>query len=70
MAASRSSSFNASRSSACVRVITTAWPRVAGLMSMTVSVRSSESITSLGSSPATTLQKMQSGWGAATAASL
>ena len=43
------------------RVITTTWPRVAGLMSITVTVRSSESTTSLGISPATTLQKMQSG---------
>ena len=59
--AARSSSETASRSSECSRGITTTCPRVAGLMSMTVTVRSSESTTSPGISPAITLQKMQSG---------
>ena len=53
-----------------MRVITTACPRVAGLMSITVMVRSSESITSPGIFPATTSQKMQSPCGSATRARL
>ena len=41
--------------------MTSAWPRVAGLMSMNAMVRSSSSTIVAGSSPATILQKMQSG---------
>src|SRR3954447_18751614 len=44
----------------CALGITSAWPRVHGLMSMKASVRSSSSIFVAGSSPATILQKMQS----------
>ena len=44
-----------------LRGITSAWPRVAGLMSMKEIVRSSSSTFVAGSSPATILQKMQSG---------
>ena len=48
------------RSVECARGTTSAWPWVAGLMSMKATVRSSESTISPGSSPATILQKMQS----------
>ena len=51
---SRAGSASASRG------ITSAWPRVHGLMSMNDTVCSSWSTTSAGSSPATILQKMQS----------
>src|SRR4051812_44085504 len=57
----RSCSDTVRRFSLCSLGITTTWPRVAGLMSITVTVRSSESTTSPGISPAITLQKMQSG---------
>ena len=40
--------------------MTSAWPRLAGWMSMKAIVRSSESTIVAGSSPATILQKMQS----------
>ena len=60
MTASRSSSETSNRFSACSRVMTTTCPRVAGLMSITATVRSSASTISLGMSPASTLQKMQS----------
>src|SRR5947207_13313914 len=40
--------------------MTSAWPRVAGLMSMNATVRSSESTIVAGASPATIEQKMQS----------
>ena len=58
------------RFSAWVRVMTTTCPRVAGLMSITVIVRSSESTSSEGISPARTLQKMQFGSRSATRARL
>ena len=57
---SRSSSGISSRSAECSRGITSAWPAVAGLMSMKATVCSSESTISAGSSPATIAQKMQS----------
>jgi hypothetical protein len=41
--------------------MTRAWPRVAGLMSMNASVRSSSSTIVAGRSPLTILQKMQFG---------
>ena len=43
--------------------MTSAWPLVAGLMSISVTVCSSESTISAGESPATIAQKMQSGSG-------
>ena len=57
---SRSSSEISIRSAEWRRGITSAWPRVAGLMSMKATVCSSESTISAGASPATIAQKMQS----------
>ena len=57
----RSSSLIESRSEVCSRGITSACPFVAGLMSMSVTVCSSESMISAGASPATIAQKMQLG---------
>src|SRR6188472_2195616 len=57
----RSSSPMSSKSSLWRRGMTSAWPLVAGLMSISVTVRSSESTISAGDSPATMAQKMQSG---------
>src|SRR5437588_5759341 len=59
--ASRSSRPTLSRSGECTRGITSACPRVAGLMSMKAIVRSSSSTIVAGISPARILQKMQSG---------
>ena len=56
----RSSSAISSRSAEWLRGITSAWPRVHGLMSMKATVCSSSSTRADGSSPATILQKMQS----------
>ncbi len=64
----RSSSPIDSRSSVWRRGITSAWPLVAGLMSISVTVCSSESTISAGASPATIAQKMQSGTDSGTAA--
>src|SRR3954452_16796986 len=58
--AARSASSISPTSVECALGITSAWPRVHGLMSMKASVRSSSSIFVAGSSPATILQKMQS----------
>src|SRR4051795_3198791 len=54
--AARSSSPTSSRSAAWARGTTSAWPRVAGAMSMNASVRSSSSTTVAGRSPATIRQ--------------
>src|SRR3954451_6833031 len=59
--AARSSGSISPRSVECAFGITSAWPCVPGLMSMKAIVRSSSSIFVAGSSPATILQKMQSG---------
>src|SRR4051795_7650952 len=59
--AARSSGSISSRSRAWVRGTTSAWPRVAGLMSMNETVRSSCATIVAGISPATILQKRQSG---------
>src|SRR4051794_23402075 len=59
--AASSSSAICRRSVAWRRGTTSACPRVAGLMSMKATVRSSSSTTVDGSSPATILQKMQLG---------
>src|SRR5215212_5647296 len=59
--AARSSSSMVSRLRVCSRGTTSTWPRVAGLMSMKATVRSSSATFVPGSSPATILQKMQSG---------
>src|SRR5215210_78418 len=56
----RSSGSISSRLRECVRGITSAWPRVHGLMSMNDTVCSSWSTISAGSSPVAILQKMQS----------
>src|SRR3954449_8912874 len=58
--AARSASSISPTSVECALGITSACPRVHGLMSMKASVRSSSSIFVAGSSPATILQKMQS----------
>src|SRR3954447_17071516 len=58
--AARSCSSISPRSVECALGMTSACPRVHGLMSMKASVRSSSSIFVEGSSPATILQKMQS----------
>ena len=50
-------------SRAWARGITSAWPRVAGLMSMITIARSSSWMRIEGSSPATIRQKMQSSMG-------
>ena len=60
----RSSSEMSWMSRAWARGITSAWPRVAGLMSMITIARSSSWIRIEGSSPATIRQKMQSSIGA------
>src|SRR5512132_3844493 len=57
----RSSSPISIRSAECSRGTTSACPGVAGLMSMKATVRSSESIVSLGIVPAMMAQKRQSG---------
>src|SRR3954453_14902795 len=57
---SRSSSSISYRLRECRRGITSAWPRVHGLMSMNEMVCSSSATFSAGSSPAAILQKMQS----------
>src|SRR4051794_33564263 len=57
---SRSSSAISNRSAECVRGTTSAWPRVAGFMSMNATVCSSESTICAGTSPATIPQKRQS----------
>src|SRR3954454_14861480 len=62
--AARSSPSMSRRSRACSRGTTSRWPRVAGLMSMNETVRSSESTWVDGTSPATILQKRHSGSGA------
>src|SRR4051794_14671794 len=59
--AARSSPSMSRRSRACSRGTTSRWPRVAGLMSMNETVRSSESTFVAGISPATILQKRHSG---------
>src|SRR3954470_16921145 len=59
--AARSAGSISSRSRAWVRGTTSAWPRVAGLMSMNETVRSSCATIVAGISPATILQKRQSG---------
>src|SRR4051812_31842013 len=59
--AARSSSPISSRSRECSRGTTSRWPRVAGLMSMKATVRSSSSTLVAGTSPATILQNRQSG---------
>src|SRR3954451_13910616 len=59
--AARSSSSISSRSRACARGTTSRCPRVAGLMSMKATVRSSSATLVPGISPATILQKRQSG---------
>src|SRR4051812_7605800 len=59
--AARSSGSISSRSRACARGTTSAWPRVAGLMSMNVTVRASLATIVAGISPATILQNRQSG---------
>ena len=56
----RSSGSISIRSSECGRGTTSAWPGVAGLMSMIETVRSSESIVWLGIEPSTIPQKRQS----------
>src|SRR3954447_12265783 len=58
--AARSASSISPTSVECALGITSACPRVHGLMSMKAMVRSSSSIFVAGSSPATILQKMQS----------
>ncbi len=58
--ASRSSSAISIRSAEWARGTTRAWPRVAGLMSMNATVRSSESRIWPGMSPATMPQNRQS----------
>src|SRR5947209_1733716 len=68
--AARSSSPTSSRSRACSRGTTSRCPRVAGLMSMKATVRSSSSTFVDGISPATILQNRQSGSGATRRASL
>src|SRR3954467_11187017 len=59
--AARAAGAISSRSRVWTRGTTSAWPRVAGLMSMNVTVRSSEATIVAGISPATILQKRQSG---------
>src|SRR3954447_24955104 len=59
--AARSSSSISRRSRACARGTTSRCPRVAGLMSMKATVRSSSATLVPGISPATILQKRQSG---------
>src|SRR5436190_5547875 len=59
--AARSSSPISSRSRECSRGTTRRWPRVAGLMSMNATVRSSSATLVAGISPATILQNRQSG---------
>src|SRR3954464_5818722 len=59
--AARSSASIAPRSGAWRRGTTRAWPRVAGLMSMNATVRSSSATIAPGISPATILQNRQSG---------
>src|SRR4051795_5239060 len=66
--AARSSASIAPRSGVWRRGTTRAWPRVAGLMSMNATVRSSSATIVPGNSPATILQKMQSGSRSAMAA--
>src|SRR5436189_5490324 len=56
----RSSSETSMRSAECSRGTTSAWPRVAGLMSMKATVCSSEPTICAGTSPATIPQKRQS----------
>src|SRR2546421_11238792 len=59
--AARSASPISSRSRECSRGTTRRWPRVAGLMSMKATVRSSSPTLVAGISPATILQNRQSG---------